>query len=263
MITSSQNPKIKWVRSLQAQRRTRQKEAAFVVEGVRLVEEALASGWPARLVLYTPDLPPRGQAAVDAYASQGTAIVAVQENVMRSASDTETPQGVLAVLTHKELLVPSPLDLVLVVDGVRDPGNLGTLLRSASAAGAQLVLLPPGSTDPYAPKVMRAGMGAHFRIPVITCTWQQIESHLGGLEIYLAAAEGGLTYYQTNFKIPMALIIGSEAEGVSENAQELATTSVNIPMPGGGESLNAAIAASVLLFEVVRQRAQSGTQNEM
>lgn len=256
MISSTSNPKIKWVRSLQGQRRTRQKERLFVVEGVRLVEEALASGWSAKLLLYTQDLHERGQQIVDSYRRQAVSIETVSEHVMRAASDTETPQGILAVLSQKELPTPERLDFVLVADGVRDPGNLGTILRSAAAAGVQTVLLPPGSVDPFAPKVVRAGMGAHFHLPTQPCSWQQITTKIEGLCTYLAVAGAGIPYDQADFTAPLALVIGSEAQGISTKAQQLSTAQVHIPMPGGGESLNAAVAASVLLFEVVRQRQQ-------
>ena len=254
MITSTRNPKIKWVRSLQAQRRSRQEAGAFVVEGMRLVEEALASGWIAQLVLFTAELPARGKALVEAFRAQGVQVEEVREHVMRAASDTETPQGILAVLTMKELPVPRPLDFALLADGVRDPGNLGAILRTAAAAGVQAVLLPPGGVDAFSPKVVRAAMGAHFRLPVRACSWDEIRAALVGLRVYLAATDGGIVYYQADFQPPLALVIGSEAQGASSQARRLATAQVRIPMPGGSESLNVAVAAGVLTFEVVRQR---------
>jgi TrmH family RNA methyltransferase len=174
---------------------------------------------------------------------------------MRAASDTETPQGILAVLTLKELPIPEPLDFALVVDGVRDPGNLGSILRSAAAAAVEAVLLPPGAADPFAPKVVRGGMGAHFRLPIHQLSWDGIYASLEGLQVFLAAASGELDYFQADFRSPLALVIGSEAQGASSQARQLATAQVYIPMPGGSESLNAAVAAGVLMFEVVRQRA--------
>jgi TrmH family RNA methyltransferase len=116
------------------------------------------------------------------------------------------------------------------------------------------VLLPPGAADPFAPKVLRAGMGAHFRLPLLECSWEQITALVAPLRIFLAAAGRGIAYTQADFRSPLALIVGGEAEGASPEAQRLAPRLVHIPMPGGGESLNAAAAAAVLLFEVVRQR---------
>ncbi len=130
------------------------------------------------------------------------------------------------------------------VDLIREPGNLGTLLRSAAAAGVQAVFLPPEIADAFAPKVVRAGMGAHFRLPIHTMSWDEIEQHTEDLQIYLADMDGQ-SCWETDLKKPLALIIGGEAEGASEQARKLANKM---------ESLNAGVAGSVLMFEVMRQR---------
>lgn len=254
MITSTRNPKIKWVRSLQTRNRARRQEGAFVVEGVRLAEEALFSGWPARLVLYSEDLDARGQALLEGFSAGGATLEQVTPQVMRVASDTEAPQGIVVVLLQRFLPLPASLDFVFIPDQVRDPGNLGTMLRTAAAAGANAAFLPPGTVDAFAPKVVRAGMGAHFRLPLHLSGWDEMQTHLEPLQIYLADASTGLPYTQADFSSPLALIIGGEAGGAGHQAQSLAKDRVHIPMPGGGESLNAAIAAGVLFFEVARQR---------
>jgi TrmH family RNA methyltransferase len=256
MITSTKNPKIQYVRSLLGTARKRREAQAFVVEGVRLAEEALAAGWDSQLVLHTEDLNPRGLALVAGYAQQGAQVEQVTPEVMRSASDTQTPQGILAVLARRALPLPEHLDFAFIPDGVRDPGNLGTMLRTAAAAGVGAVFLPTATADAFAPKVVRAGMGAHFQLPIHSGDWDEIEAQLSGarLKVYLAAAGEGQDYTQADFRAPVALLIGSEAEGAGEAARRLAHTRVHIPMPGRMESLNAAAAASILLFEVVRQR---------
>jgi len=254
MITSPQNSKIKWIRSLQENSRKRRLEQAFVIEGVRLVEEALASGWPAQWVLYTETLDARGAAVLEGYSVRGTALTQVTPQVMRTISDTQTPQGILAVLEMHTLPIPSPLEFVFIPDRVRDPGNLGSMLRTAAAAGVNVVFFPPRSVDAFAPKVLRGGMGAHFRLPIHALNWDQIESRLEAMQVFLADVRTCLAYTLADFRSPMALIIGGEAEGASSNAQRLATTRVHIPMPGGGESLNAAVATGVILFEAARQR---------
>ena len=260
MITSSQNPKIKWVRSLQTSSRERKESGVFVVEGVRFAEEALAAGWPVQMVLYTEDLSERGRRLLQGFAENGAPLEAVSPQVLHAASDTQTPQGILVVISQLTLPIPQALDFVFIPDGVRDPGNLGTMLRTAAAAGVQALILPPGAVDPFAPKVLRAAMGAHFRLPVLSLSWLEISARLkqAGLQVYLAAAGVGVTYHQANFNTPLALITGGEAEGASREAQDLATAQVHIPMPGGMESLNAAVAAGILLFEVIRQRSQEG-----
>ncbi len=254
MITSSQNPRIKWLHALQGQPRQRREEHAFVIEGVRLAEEALAGGWNARLVIYTEDLNERGKVVVDGFAARGAAVELVSGAVLRSASDTETPQGLLVALDWRLAPLPAHLDFVFIPDKLRDPGNLGAMLRTAAAAGVQAVFLPPETTDAFAPKVLRAGMGAHFRLPIQVLGWDEIAETTLGLNIYLASAGEGLPYTQVDLKSPLALIVGGEAEGASPQATRLSTARLHIPMPGGSESLNAAIAAGVLMFEVLRQR---------
>ena len=258
MITSVHNPKIQSVRKLQAQSKARREEQAFVIEGVRLAEEALQGAWKARLVLFTDVLDERGKAVVDGFFARGTPAEQVSQAVMKATSETETPQGLLIVLAQQSLPLPKVPDFLLILDGVRDPGNLGTVLRTATAAGVQAVLLAPGCVDAWSPKVLRSGMGAHFRLPIHDLSWQDIKHILkqasSNLQIYLADSAGGISYTDGDFRPPLALIVGGEAAGAGTEAVSLADMQVHIPMPGGSESLNAAVAASILLFEVVRQR---------
>ena len=256
MITSTQNPKIKWVRTLQNQARARKDEGVFVLEGVRLAEEALTAGWEAGLVLYTAGLSVRGQAVVNGFAQHGSLVEEVSELVLQAASDTQTPQGILVVIRQPGGPSPDGLDFALIVDGVRDPGNLGSMLRSAAAAGAQAVFLTPGCADPFSPKVVRSAMGAHFRLCLQTLEWPALQDLVksAGLYVVLAAAGTGVPYTQCDFRRPVGIIVGGEAEGAGANAHAQADTPVHIPMPGGSESLNVAAAAAILLFEVVRQR---------
>ena len=259
MITSLQNPRIQHVRRLQAQVRARREAAECVVEGVRLSEEALEAGWQARLVLHLDNLSPRGEAVVRGLAALGAQVEVVSQQVMDAISDTETPQGLLAVLALQPLPLPPAPDFVLIPDGVRDPGNLGTILRTAAAAGVQAVLLPPGCADAYAPKVVRSAMGAHFRLPICSMDWEGMRMYLNPPaaprpRLYLADAAAGLPYTQADLRAATALVVGGEAEGAGAQAAKLADERLHIPMPGGAESLNAAIAAAILMFEVVRQR---------
>lgn len=256
MITSTSNAKIKQVRALQARGKARREAGLFVVDGVRLAEEALAAGWQPELALYSEELSARGQAILASLDKQNTDLEEVAGHVMEAASDTRSPQGILLVLKIKSLPVPGKLDFVLVADLIRDPGNLGSMLRSAAAAGAQAIFLTSGTADAFAPKVVRAGMGAHFCIAVQTLAWDEIEeqSKEHNLQVILAAAGAETEFTKTDLKSPLALIVGGEAEGASQAAHELADVQVHIPMPGGGESLNASTAAAILLFEVVRQR---------
>jgi TrmH family RNA methyltransferase len=256
MISSVQNSKVKWVRSLRRRSKDRRDEQAFVVEGVRLLEEVLESGWETLLVLYSDSLSERGVSLVEAFHSQEVPVELVSPNVMQAVSDTKSPQGILAVLKSHMLPLPDSLDFVLILDQLRDPGNLGTILRSADSAGTQAVYLSPGTVDPLSPKVLRGAMGAHFRMPILLSTWEKIKTRIkdSGLHVYLASANQGAAYFEVDFSRPIALIIGGEAHGAGETACKEADARVHIPMPGGGESLNASVAAGILLFEIAHQR---------
>jgi TrmH family RNA methyltransferase len=256
MITSVRNQKIQQLRGLQARAKNRREAGAFVVEGVRLAEEALVSGWQVRSAFYTDDLRDRGDAILSKLKKVGVAPESVSEEVMKALSDTETPQGILLELGLRELPVPAQLDLVLILDGVADPGNLGTLLRSAASAAVGAVLLGPASADPFSPKVLRSAMGAHFRLPIRSLQWPEIAKFCrgNGLQIFLAEAGDGQAYDRVDLTQPSAFIVGGEAHGVSAAAKDLQPTSIQIPMPGQTESLNAAMAGTLLLFETLRQR---------
>jgi TrmH family RNA methyltransferase len=259
VITSSQNAKIKLVRSLLGRARERREAGAFVVEGVRLVEEAATRDWRFRFALFDDSLNQRGRSIVERLLRRGIDVEEISGDLMKALSDTETPQGLLAVVEISNQPISNHLNFILIPDQIRDPGNLGTLLRSAAAAGVQAVLLPPETTDAFAPKVVRAGMGAHFRIPIRPMAWPEIETQTKGLQVYIADMDGR-SCWETDLRQPLALIIGGEAEGASEAARKLATGNISIPMSGDTESLNAGVAGSVLMFDVVRQRSVNREQ---
>lgn len=253
VITSNQNSKIKLVRALLGRARERRDAGAFLVEGVRLLEEALNSNWEVRFALYSESLSERGLRLLKKLADKKIEVEEVESRLLQSLSETETSQGILAVLTDSHLPIPDSPTFLLIPDQIRDPGNLGTLLRTAAAAGVQAVCLPPETTDAFAPKVVRAGMGAHFRLPIHAMTWEEIEAQTQGLQLYLADMDG-TSCWETDLRQPLALIVGGEAEGASEEARKLTTQKISIPMQGRIESLNAGVAGSVLMFEIVRQR---------
>ncbi|MCK4724814.1 MAG: RNA methyltransferase [Anaerolineales bacterium] len=256
MITSTKNPKIQWVRGLQSKSKERQAEQVIIIEGVRLLEEAQESNWVVRSIFYTETLSDRGMNLVNAYKDSETRLDTVSSNVMQAISDTKNPQGILAVIEMRSIPVPDQPDFLLILDGVRDPGNLGTIIRTAAAAGVQAVYLTPGTVDVFSPKVVRAGMGAHFRLPIHSASWIDICSRIksANLHAFLATSESGDFYYDSDFQRALVLIIGGEAEGASKTAIQVSDSRLQIPMPGGGESLNASVAAGILLFEIAHQR---------
>ncbi len=216
--------------------------------------EVLSSGMRPQLVLYTEEFEGRAAAVLQDFAALEAAPELVPPHVMKSASDTQNPQGILVVLPLVTLPRPDSPTFVLITDSIRDPGNLGAVLRSAAAAGVETVYIPPESVDPYAPKVVRAAMGAHFIFPIVNMEWDEIAPQIDSMRVFFASAHVGKPYDQLDMTPPLALIIGGEAAGASIEAGRLTSEYINIPMPGGIESLNAAVAAGILLFEVVRQR---------
>jgi len=232
-------------------------EGAFVAEGVRLIEEILSVRWPIDFILFDETLSERGLEIITALRSDPLfEIYQITPTLMSDISDTETPQGILAVLKRHFLPLPAEPDFVIIADQIRDPGNMGTLIRTAEAAGADVLLASPGTVDSFSPKVIRAGMGGHFHLPIQHMDWDAIDSFLGNLPVYLAESEGGILLWEADFKQPCALLIGGEAFGASPSGEAIATHKVTIPMKGRAESLNAAVAAGILIAEVLRQRVQ-------
>jgi TrmH family RNA methyltransferase len=260
-ITSLSNPKVKRTISLH-RRRVRNRERLFVAEGVRLVEEGLKARTKPTALFITEEAA-AGERARDMLGmarDRGVSVTSVNQAVMSVMSVTETPQGILAIFPFLEHGVPEKPTLTLVVDRLRDPGNMGTMLRSADAAGVDEVLLTRRTVDIYNPKVVRAGMGSHFRVPIrFGMSWQQIGQAVEGMGVALADANGNESYEDVPWRDPWALIVGGEAEGSSNEARSLADRMIRIPCRGGIESLNAAVAGSVILFEARRQRRAGGT----
>ncbi len=255
MITSRANPQVKYVRRLQADRRFRAAERAFVVEGARWMRE-LAAAQIAPQALYVTPAWAESNAGRALLAALGATAIPVADEVMAAMSDTETAPGALAVLPMEPAAWPPQPSFLLILDAIANPGNLGAILRAASAAGVEGVLLAPGSVDPYNPKVARGSMGAILRLPIRAAMWEEIAALAAGLDVWLAAARNGVAYTAVDWRRPSALLIGGEAHGAGAAAERLATGRVTIPMRDETESLNAALAAGILVFEAARQREQ-------
>lgn len=258
-ITSMQNPKVQLVRALLKNRSARAEHGLFVVEGIRLAEEALAAGVMPRTIFYSNQLSARGRDLLAGFQASGCETHEMLPDLLVRLSDTETTQGVLLIVPLETAPLPGSADLVLVIDQVRDPGNMGTILRTAAAVGVQVVFITPGSVDPFAPKVVRSAMGAHFRLNLQQIDWPQVrqfctQNQPAPLKVLLADSGGGDAMWQTDLTTPVALVVGGEAEGASDAARDVIDGLIHIPMPGKFESLNAGVAASILLYEIVRQR---------
>lgn len=260
-ITSPKNPRVQWIRALLSDRTVRKAENLFITEGVRLSEEVLNAGIVPNSIFFTEENTSRGKDLIQRSLEAGAQGFEVSSEVMKKISDTETAQGIIMVVPQTAIPIPEKCNLVLILDQLRDPGNCGTILRTAAAAGVQLVFNAPGSADLFMPKVVRAGMGAHFRMCIRQADWSEIQQYCKPrsgphLNMFLAESGDGMNMWQANLRDPLALIIGGEAEGASIEARNTADHFIHIPMPGQFESLNAGVAASILLFEIIRQRTQ-------
>jgi TrmH family RNA methyltransferase len=253
IVSSPHNERVKLVRLLQGQAKARRKHRRLVLEGVRLIRDALETGVRPDYVCGTADLE-TGPALDLIRDLQGGGIpcLLVTGALMDAMTDTETPQGVLGVFPWPDLPVPAAPGLVLVADGWGDPGNLGTVIRTAAAAGVDLVGLTPGTVDPFNPKALRAGMGAHFRVPILTSDWRGLATRFPDLAIYLADAAGDVAYDTVDWTHPSMIVVGGEAHGLRDPLRSLPHTLIRIPMVAGAESLNATVAASLLIYEARR-----------
>lgn len=262
-VTSTSNKQVRWLRELR-ERRGREAAGAFLVEGPRGIKQALELGHSPLKVAFVQSASREGSAVAQVVKMVPTTVhLPVDDRVLRSVSDTVHSQGIIAAfpLPHSVMSAASTPDaLVLVLDRVSDPGNVGTLLRSAAAARCDAVLLGPGCADPLNPKVVRSSAGGVFAVPFATWSWDRITEELANMpRRYAADAGGSMPYYEAEMTAGCAILIGNEAAGLSSEALAVATDSVRVPLAAGMESLNAGVAGSLLLFEAVRQRSVGQT----
>jgi TrmH family RNA methyltransferase len=272
MLSSPSNKRIQWLHSLH-QAKGRQEAGAFLLEGPHLLEAALEAHVRPLLIVYDPEDLSRSEDGIRLMGRIGQAAASAVEVFTASpaaierASETRTPQGVVAAVALEDVTSEKVRarrrgrmrPIVLVVDTLADPGNLGTLLRTALAADADEALLSTGCADPCAPKVVRAGAGAHFLLPIRAgLAWEEITKRLRGSpavhQILLAETDADTPYFAADLAQRTGLIVSNEAHGPSAGAKKLATRRIAIPMFNKVESLNAAVAGSVILFEAARQR---------
>lgn len=240
-----------FVRSLR-QRKVRDAERAFVVEGFRAIADGIAAGFQPRLVLIRET----DADAASEWLGESSVSRLVAAAPFDHIAETITPQGALAVFPFPDLEIPAMTrPFYLIADQIRDPGNLGTLLRSAAAAGVTAVMLTEGSVDPFNGKVVRAAVGAHFRVPIRWFSESLAERLVEECPLRVVADAGGeTTYDELNWTAGAMLVIGSEAFGPSDSTRTITTSTTRIPLAAGVESLNAAAAGAVILFEAARQR---------
>jgi len=256
LITSPANPTVKLARSLH-RKRVRQRERAMLVEGVRSILTAHDLDVRIRALLIDASRAADVAAVVARLRDASGRVLLIDPVLFKDITDTEHPQPLVAICEMVDLELPNDSSFVVALDAVRDSGNFGTLIRSCAAAGADGVALLPGTVDPYNPKALRASVGSIFATPV---------QPFAGLDdiiqrcfltcpvVVVADADGDRTYDNVDWTAPSLLIIGGEADGISEAVRTYADFTVTIPMVPGIESLNAAVAGSIIAFEVARQR---------
>lgn len=249
IISSRSNPLVSRLRKLNARRAVRREEGVFVGEGPKLLGEAVRWQVPLETVIYAtgtqlPALP------------DSVRMVEVPDSLLQAVAQTQTPQGVVFIGQTPPMELPKKLkgSRYLILDGVQDPGNVGTIWRTADAFGADGLILCQGCADPWGPKTVRATMGAAFRLPVWETTLEEAAARLreADIPLYATALREGTRDVR---ELPLGrsgVIIGSEGQGVSQLALELCRQTVKIPMLERCESLNAAVAASVVLWEMAR-----------
>lgn len=257
-VTSAANPAIKLARALIERRRARYREQAFMAEGERVLAVLRDSGLRPRILFI--DAARRGElneVTLTAMSDGAERILTVEPELYRLLSDTETPQPICAVVEMPLRARVHGASLALALDGVRDPGNVGTILRTAVAAGVDAVLLLPGTADPFGPKAVRASAGLVGVAPLVrqdALLDLPEELFAGAPEIILADADAEKLYTAVDWSAPICLVIGGETSGFAPATRAAATQRVRIPMRAPVESLNAGVAAAVVLFDAVRRR---------
>ena len=259
-ITSSKNNLIKEIKTL-LKRKGRIKNKAFIIEGIKIVEEALNKNYLLQHIFYTDQLmEANGGEEIFNRIKYLKNTIYVPDNVFKEISDTENPQGILAIasfdlLSLNEMKKEKPF--LLYLDEVQDPGNLGTIIRTADAFNVDGIILTEGCVDAYNPKVVRATMGSIFRVPLY-----YVENGVESLKtlsdkninIFATSLSGSKPIYEADFRDGFVLIIGNESKGVSQEIFNLSNSLVKIPMLGETESLNAGVAASIIMYEAMKQR---------
>jgi len=262
-IVSPTNPRIKAVVRLR-DRAERDTTGRFVIEGYRELARATAAGVRIETLLVCPDLylGDNEPDLADRIRAAGAEVLDVSEAAFRKASYRDRPEGLLAVAerfaTDLDRIPLTGAPLLLVAEGIEKPGNLGTMLRTADAAGATGVIVADPTTDPFNPNVVRASLGTLFTVPLAVSSSAAVIAHLraSGVRLLAATPAGAIAHFAADMTGPVALVIGSEQYGLTPLWLDAADQAVVIPMPGSVDSLNAAMAAGILLFEAVRQRAR-------
>ena len=259
-ITSSKNVLIKEIKSL-SRRKNRWREGLFIIEGIKVIEEAISSCVSIKHIFFSEALfEVDGGEEFFKIINGIKGTIKLARNVFNDITDLENPQGVLAIVEFKERNIEDVFNIknpsIVFLDGLNDPGNLGTIIRTADAFNIDAIVLGENCVDPYNSKVVRSTMGSIFRVPLYNC--KDNDSFLNNLiiksiNIITTSLDGG-SLEKEDFEDPFVVVIGNEANGVSKGVLEKSSKEVKIPMPGLAESLNAGVAASIIMYEIMKSR---------
>ncbi len=264
LLTSSKNPRLGWVRRLAADRKARREEGLWVAEGLRLAEEVWAEEAAVRLWVLEEgwgEGSGRSRDLRSRIEGRGDDLLEVRRGLLREVADTETPQGVVVVFEAPRWTVRDLLGRqgpVVVLDRIQDPGNLGTLARTAEGAGVSGLVLVPGTVDPGSPKALRASSGSLLRVPFLEVEDPVAFLREAGVPVLATAGGDGVPYDRADLAGRFALVLGQEGAGLSAELLREAGEVLRVPMEGRLESLNVAATAAVILFEAARQRRERG-----
>jgi RNA methyltransferase, TrmH family len=268
MITSTQNPLVKQVRRLKRDRRAREEERLFVVEGIQGVVEAVQSGAELHALLYSPErlTSEIAEQAIATASARGVRCEPLSAELFKVISERENPVGIAALVARRlarlDDLEIGEEDVVVALEGISDPGNLGTILRTADATGTRAILLVGQTVDPFHPSVVKASAGTLFTVPVVMVpdidtllSW----SARSGVGVVATSDRAEAVYWSVPYRTPLLFLMGSEAQGLPEERLAALPVVVRIPMEGIADSLNLGVATALVLYEARRQRQYRGS----
>lgn len=253
-ITSKENELVKHIRKLR-EKKYRDIAGEFIVEGNKMIEEAVRENAKIKMIVVCEELNQNPIPKEILYKIAKEKIIYVSNNVFKILTDVNTPQGILAVIEkNNNIQIDFSKELYLILDNIQDPGNMGTILRTADSIALTQIIVPKGSADCYNPKVVRSTMGAIFRVNVIEVenlekTIKELKKHK--IQILATDLKTEYSIYDVNYK-KSAIVIGNEGNGVSKEVLDLADKRIKIPMPGKAESLNAAVATGIILYNAIK-----------
>lgn len=258
-ILSIQNPTIKSILKLQEKSRERKKEGVFVIEGKREISLAIKGRYSIQSLLFCEDFIIESE--ITQYKTEVTEVISISREVYQKIAYRDTTEGVIAIVKTKEFSLDSikldtPTPLILVIESIEKPGNIGALLRTADAANIDAVLIANPKTDIYNPNIIRSSVGCLFTNQIATGTSEEIITFLKEKEIniYATTLQNSNEYHKENYTKATAIVVGTEATGLTPAFREAATQNINIPMQGEIDSMNVSVAAAIVLFEAKRQR---------